>query len=117
MTEEDLQKSVTHFLNICLPQEVWWTAINPLPGKRSPRQGKRIKDMGQRAGVPDLLFVHAGRALFVELKTDKGPVQPNQKACHDAIMDAGCPVRVCRSLNDVRLFLEDHKIEIRGTFI
>lgn len=45
---------------------------------RSARDGARLKRLGLRAGVSDLIFVHNGQAFALELKSDKGRVTPEQ---------------------------------------
>lgn len=55
-----------------------------IPNERScdPREGKRLKLMGVRSGVPDL-FLPAARGkyhgLFIELKAGNGKPSDNQK--------------------------------------
>jgi len=50
----------------------------PNEGKRSPRSGKKLKDVGLRAGFPDFFMLNLD--LFIEMKTpeyrDKMPKLP-----------------------------------------
>lgn len=87
--EHDLQRAVVKLLRSgILHPDVFWTAINPLPG-RTPQAGAQAKQLGVNAGVPDLLFVHKGFSLWVELKAEKrGRVSKEQAAMHERIKAA-----------------------------
>jgi len=71
----------------------------PNEGKRSPANAARLKSMGLRAGMPDLLILApGGRAMFIELKTESGRLSPEQKKAHEAIAGLGHKVRTVRTL-------------------
>ena len=92
----------------------WFTAVNPIPAKSKASAGLS-KAMGMRAGVPDLLIVHAGKALFVELKRPdgKGRVDPKQREAMAAIEANGCAVAVCRSVPEFVDTLRQHGVPMR----
>jgi hypothetical protein len=71
--------------------------------------------MGARSGVPDLLIICAGKALLIEIKTEKGRLSEAQMACHAEIMAAGGRVAVIRSLDDLREVLAFWEIPVRET--
>jgi hypothetical protein len=76
----------------------------PNEGRRSPRTGKRMKDQGLRKGIPDLyLPIKAGGhgGLYVEVKTDKGRVSPEQKTWIEWLSEHGYKAVVCRSVDDI----------------
>jgi hypothetical protein len=81
--EHDLQRRIVRMLNTgILRPGVFWTAINPLPG-RDVVSGAQAKQLGVVAGVPDLVFVYRGYSLWVELKADKrGRLSTVQQAAH-----------------------------------
>jgi hypothetical protein len=64
-----------------------------------------LRGMGMKAGVPDILIVHDGHAYWCELKSPKGIVSDVQKATHEALRAAKCPVAVVRSLDEFRALL------------
>lgn len=66
------------------------------------RRSDRGQLMGNR-GFPDIVAVGAGRILVLELKTERGSVEPDQQAWHDALVGAGLPVRVLRPRDLVAL--------------
>jgi hypothetical protein len=57
--------------------------------------------MGSVPGVPDILGVHKGRMIAIELKAPKGTVSPAQQEFIDRINEAGGLAFVARSLDDV----------------
>lgn len=70
----------------------------PNGGWRSPRTGARLKAEGVQPGVPDLcLPVARGpyHGLFIEMKTLKGKLSPEQKVWHAALREQGYRVEVC----------------------
>lgn len=113
MTESQLQIMVAKFLDTCLV-DAWWTAINPIPAKSKTAAGIS-KAMGLKAGCPDILVVHNGSAIFIELKTAKGRTSDVQNAAIEQIEAAGSRVHVCRSLEDVIVVLKHrHGVKING---
>ncbi len=102
--EERLQNAVVQYFAVALPGDVlfWHT---PNGGRRSPSEGARFKRMGVKAGIPDLFLLHCGKLCAIELKTKGGRVEKAQKAMHARLAELGCPVAVCRSIEDVEAFL------------
>lgn len=79
-SEESIQKAVMD-----------WVRLHPLikrliihipnEGKRSPRYGKILKDMGMRAGVSDLFIAmarHGFNGAWIELKSKTGRLTKEQ---------------------------------------
>lgn len=120
--EHDLQRAVVRLLRSgILHPDVFWTAINPLPG-RTLMAGAQAKQLGVRAGVPDLLFVHKGFALWVELKAGRGRQSAAQLDTTARLLlalgwttsvtydDLGGTVILCRSTDDVTAALSVHSM-------
>lgn len=97
--EQTLQRQVADFLSVALAGNSWWSTM-PLGGGGSIR-GKILRGLGTRAGLPDLLVVNDGRAIWLELKSKNGRLSEVQQECHAALARARCPVTVCRHLDDV----------------
>jgi len=72
-----------------------------------PRVMAALKAEGLLPGVPDLIFIRAGRTpCFIEMKSAKGTVTDAQRAVTTALAARGCPFAVCRSLDDVLTALD-----------
>jgi hypothetical protein len=110
--EDALHQQIAEFLRLALPPEVWWSTF-PSGGGGAARGGK-LKAMGLRAGVPDLLVLHEGRLFGIELKSAKGDVSAEQIDCHRDMVLAGARVAVCRSVDDVGFWLEKWGIPTRA---
>lgn len=67
----------------------------PNGGDRDPREGKRLKQSGVKAGVPDLIFLAHQRFYGLELKEPGGSqpperhLNPAQKIMHPRLIAAG----------------------------
>lgn len=67
-------------------------------------------------GVPDILGIYKGQFLGIEVKTEKGKVQPEQEAFLENIRKHGGIGFVARSLDDVidNLGLRDRFLDFGG---
>jgi hypothetical protein len=104
--EARLQESVCQYLAL---QErcgrLLWFAV-PNGGSRNLLEAVNLKRQGLRAGVPDLCIIpKVGPVCFIELKSEDGVVSKLQGIWMQNLTDYGCPVRVCRSLEEVQQFL------------
>lgn len=98
--EAALHVQVATFLTHALTDpSVFWTTF-PAGGGGKARGGK-LKGMGLKAGVPDLLVIANGRAHWIELKTPKGRLSMTQQARHADLLNAGCYVATCRSIDEI----------------
>lgn len=73
---------------------------SPNGGKRSMIEAKRFKQMGTKAGFPDLFLpiaIEPFNGLFIELKTSTGTVSATQRAYHPMLIEEGYRVEVCYS--------------------
>ena len=117
--EEILQKQVVRYLELAVappPAGPFW--FHPRnEGKRSKAEAGVAKAMGQRAGVPDLMFVWGGkprRPFGLELKVGKRGATENQRQAHQEIRDAGGEVYVCRTLEEVAAALAAEGVQARA---
>lgn len=109
--EQSLQTQTASWLTWVLPPEVPWTAIGH--GGGGQQRGRILKATGVHAGWPDLMFIIKSRPVFIEMKAKTGALSPAQKEVHQAITVAGGIVKTCRSIDEVKAFLEVLGVPLR----
>lgn len=93
--ERAFQMAVARFLALALPDHALAFAI---PGG----DRHQTRTPGYVPGTPDLMIVYRGNAFFIELKAGKaGRVSLAQGSCHQALVECGAKVAICRSLDDI----------------
>ena len=109
--EADLQRSVVTALKFALPK----TAIihhcaNEVtePGPRGARRQAILVGMGVHPGFADLMVLCDSRVLFLELKSLKGRLSPNQEAFRDTVLAQGFGWALVRSVDDALGALADN---------
>lgn len=107
--EDSLQMAVAKFLALQYPDLLWWHTPNG--GKRNAREAGRLKAMGVRPGVADLLFIWKLSGNFIdsgaiELKAGKNALQESQKDFQEKWIGIGGHYALCRSLDEVMGALE-----------
>ncbi len=98
MTEDQIHRSILSFLEIRLPQAVIWHTPNG--GSRNKIEAAKLKGLGTRAGIPDLLVFLKGRLLAIEVKKEGGRLSPAQNAMLQRLSCEGATTAVCRSVED-----------------
>lgn len=91
MTEAELLSHVTRMATDL--RWLWYHAPDNRPGGRSGRVQRVVP------GFPDLTLTRAGRLMFVELKTQKGRVTPEQEQWLVALGQTGYPAMVWRPMD------------------
>lgn len=99
MNEAAIQRALVKHLRARARPGVWWAHI-PNGGKRDARTGAIMKQLGARAGTPDMLFIYDGKVLFLELKTKAGSVSEVQQECICDILRAGANAIVVYGLDE-----------------
>ena len=77
----------------------------PNGGKRTIQVAIKLKREGVKAGTPDVCLpypINGYGALYVEMKTDDGPVSPDQKKRIKELQEAGNKVVIARSFEQAR---------------
>ena len=124
MNELQLHRTVWQYLKLALPSDAF--AFHPANGGYAlgKRTASNLKAMGLRAGVPDICIVFRGQFLGIELKAPgrlvgnrmegRGYLTKDQRACHQALKDAGAVVVTAWSVEDVERALHNMGIPIRA---
>lgn len=108
-SEIALHIEVAGYLDVWLDPRVWWSTF-PAGGGGFHR-GQQLKSMGLKPGVPDILLLW-GRMFGIELKTEDGDLSDVQIRVHSHMVAAGAWVATCRSLDHVKLILNQWQIPI-----
>src|SRR5450755_427866 len=102
--EDDIQKSVvTHLMIRGVPGLVFFHVPN---APRSAQTGARLKSMGMRAGVSDLILVHDERIYALELKAPGKRPTTEQHEFIAEMTHAGAFCCVCDGLDRALKVLE-----------
>lgn len=112
--EQQLHFAVADYLNLTLPPDAWWTSVGHGGFALDARTGARMKRAGVKAGVPDILVIHNGRPLFIELKSPTGRISPEQRAVSEQLEKCGARWAVCRSIENVAWALSVWGVPMRG---
>lgn len=111
ITEQVLQRAVMAYLDAVLPPNAW-SFHPPNGGKRGAIEGAMFEAMGTRAGLPDMGILFDGRCFWIELKAAAGRLS-DETLAHSRLWEAGCPVVICRSIDEVRAALLGWAMPIR----
>lgn len=116
--EADLQRAVVQALRIALPRTAIIHHCANEVTEAGPRGAKRqaiLVGMGVHAGFADLMVICEGRILFLELKSPKGRLRPEQEAFRDAVKAQRFGWVLVRSIDDALGALADHGFTTRMT--
>lgn len=83
----------------------------PNGGSRNKAEAVKLKQMGVKAGMPDLcLPVPKGKyaGLYIEMKYDKGKLRDSQKEILHKLADIGHYVAVCYGAEEAIKVLEEY---------
>lgn len=112
--EQRLQIAVKEYLGWCLPEEVLWTASLAGHGRMTMHARNKAKAMGLKPGWPDLQFLFPdGVTRYIELKSDVGSLQPEQRAFRDRSNPHGIWA-LCRSVEEVETTLRGWGAPLRA---
>ena len=104
--ERDLHNAMADFLDLkLLRSTATWTTIGHGGYKLNIGAARGLKRMGLKAGWPDIIVIHDGRPIFLELKAPGSYPTERQRNVHVALREAGAAVEVIRSLDEADEFL------------
>lgn len=83
---------------------VFWHTPNE--GARTISEASRLKAMGVKAGIPDLVLVFGGRMYAIEIKTRTGKLSADQEAMIAALTASGAIVAVAYGLDQALSILD-----------
>jgi len=118
--EDALQAQVADYLDLC---GLLW-CHPPNGGKRGLIEACRLKRLGVRAGVPDLLIFERwqstdpetggeGFGVALELKSPTGRATSEQRAWLDSLQARGWRVGICRTFDEARKLIDETRRQVR----
>jgi len=104
--EKDIENLLLKYLNI-LPNTFAWK--NNTTGVYDEKRGvyRSTKNKWAIKGVSDILGIHNGRLLAIEVKTPSGRVSKEQQDFIDRVQQEGGIAFVARSVSEVRGMLAE----------
>lgn len=111
--ESDLQCRLMSDLEWLLPQDAFAFAV-PNGGSRNIIEAVNLKRQGVKAGVPDIIIVHRGKALGLELKAKNGSLQESQKVTFPKMRAAGMRIEVARSFGEAIDLIREMGVSLRA---
>lgn len=85
----------------------------PAGGSRHVVEAVNLKRQGVKAGIPDLLFLYAGKIFGLELKSKTGVLGDSQKEMFPRLRNAGMRIEVARNQSEALDHLRDMGIPLR----
>ena len=121
LPEQQIHKAVAdHLRTRGAPSLVWWHTANGMfaRGRRSRKgiaiQASKLKGLGMRAGVSDIIAVHRGRIFALELKSKDGRASEAQLEFLNDMQRAGAFTCLAHGLDAALRALEEWRL-LRGT--
>jgi len=106
--EDDIQKGVVTHLQIRGARGLVFFHVPNAP--RSPQTGARLKAMGMRAGVSDLILVHNEKIYALELKAPGRRATVEQMQFLTEMGEQGAFTGICDSIDTALRLLESWKL-------
>jgi hypothetical protein len=116
LSESDIQIQVVDYCNLlaALCGFIFWSTPNEAMGEAKTGAGlgrmARLKRMGLRSGVSDLVFVKDGRVYFLEMKRPGGKISDNQAIFGLDATHAGAKYEVAWSFDQALKILKEWSI-------
>lgn len=98
--EHDLQVTMIKWFRLQYPGLAFSLFSVPNGANTSQRVGAYMKAEGLTSGVSDLIFYQNGCVYFIEVKTDKGRQNDNQKLFEKNVVKEGLNYYIVRSLDE-----------------
>ena len=112
--EHKIQVGIIKWLRAVMPKAYVQHSRNEhgKAGMAGMLAAQRQRSAGVMSGFPDLIVLPPSDVgpFFLEVKSLTGRVSDVQKQVHTMLRGNGYPVAVVRSVDDVRTFLQEHKI-------
>ena len=105
ITERQIHASCVEWLRWAHPGVKAHHSMNE--GRRGWRAQADVKALGVWRGFPDLVLLHQGAVLFVELKRPGGRLEQTQRQCHEDLRAQGFDVVTVYSVEEFQQTVGD----------
>ncbi len=112
--EWQLHRAIAVYLSKALPPTAYWTSID-IGSAGSAQAGALRKARGVKPGIADLLIVHDGTTLWLEIKAGT-QLSEHQKMFRDQVAANGHYWSLARSPEDAEQACLAARIPLRATF-
>jgi hypothetical protein len=115
LSEYDIHKQIVRVLNVAAREHVIWFHV-PNGEARNVQTLMKLKAMGVKPGVADLVFIAPTGVGFLELKSKKGRMEASQLAFRDSLLPLMLHSRmplwyeVARSVDEALAILREKEI-------
>lgn len=107
--EDSLQIAVADYLKLQYPNVLWWHTPNG--GARNPIEGAKLKKMGVRAGVSDVIMIEKSKefiGLAIELKIKPNKPTNQQLEFMIALQKKGFKCCICWNFDEAKLAIDNY---------
>jgi hypothetical protein len=114
--ESAIQTALVEYLHLMAPQRgfLFFSCANEAMGKAQSGAGMgrmmRLRRMGLRSGVADMVIVKDGRAYFLEMKRRLGKQSANQLEFEADAIRAGAEYAVAHSFDEALKILKNWEV-------
>ena len=111
--ENNIQQSIVTYFNntYCLKHHNPRSIIFSVPNgsNRSMQEAIMLKATGLLSGVSDLILIHNGRVVFIEVKQPTKKQQPSQIDFQNRVSNLGFEYQIIRSLEEFKNFITNNQ--------
>jgi hypothetical protein len=112
LKESDIQIQVADWLRLYESARdfIFFSCPNEGIDRANPARLAKLKRMGLRPGVADIVIIRKGRAYFLELKTEEGVQSERQSAFQADCFYVGAEYAIARSFEEAQKIVKEWKI-------
>jgi len=112
LSESDIQIQLVDYLNLIAVRcgFLFFSVANEGTDRANPARLAKLKRMGFKPGVADLVFIKSGKAYFLEMKKPGKSQSDNQRDFQIDVAKASAQYAVAWSLDDAITILRDWQL-------
>ncbi len=110
LSEESIQHKCVMWFDANFPK-YRLLLVHHYNNPRNAIQGAKLKGLGLKKGIPDLVLYlpnKTSHGLFIEMKNEKGRLQPQQLKYSELLPSVGYKWELCRSLEEFKQIISKY---------